>query len=208
MNVALIDAITPRMVAAGHRVLQIHRFAEGERAHVARLERWAEFPAGARVVDLGSGTGEMARIMMVIRPDLRFTLVNLSRAQLAYSPEGAEQLCCDFRAVPLPADSFDAAMFCFSIGHENAADGFREGRRLLRPGGILFIYDMVGEGAGLRALDYFVGSRADMEDAVEGFRLDFYMEPTDNGDYGRAVLGEAAELWAGTKPAVWRFVRC
>ena len=211
LNLSVIEQQTHVLVEAGERLFQLHRFADGDSAHVARLERWAEFPHLGRVVDMGCGTGEMARLMRRVRPDLDFVLVNLSPVQLAYAPIDMRKHLCDFRCVPQPDESFDAVMFCFSIGHELVAEALREAARLLKKGGVLFIYDMVlveGDGARLSALDYTVGKRADLEKAADGFQLDFFMEPTDNGTHGRRVLGDGALSFAGTAPAIWRFIRC
>jgi ubiquinone/menaquinone biosynthesis C-methylase UbiE len=213
MNLEAVDQQTHFLVAAGHRVLQIHRFAASEREHVARLERWADFPPSAMVIDLGSGTGEVARIFNVLRPDLTFCLVNISQVQLAYSPASMKQHCCDFRSVPEPDGSFDAAMFCFSIGHADLSEALREAARLLRPGGILFIYDMArvnGDNSSMACVEYEVHARDTVEQAARaaGFSRDFYMEPHDDGEYARAVIGDAYEqVFAGTIPAIWRFVR-
>lgn len=210
MHTQIIDSITPDMVNKGHRVFQIHRFAGDDIAHVERLARWAELPQGARVIDLGCGVGEVARILNDIRPDLNFTLVNISAVQLDYCSENHRLLLCDFENIPLRDCSFDAALLCFSIGHGNASNVFREAGRLLNRGGVLFVYDMIrisGDNSKMEPLQYYVGSRAEMERAAIGFRLDFYMEPQDNGEYRRSVIGDS-DAFDGTIPAVWRFIKC
>lgn len=212
-----MDAIafhTKNMVESGHRVFQIHRFAEGEQAHVARLELWSDFPSGAHVIDMGSGTGEVARLMNELRDDLQFTLVNISEAQLAYSPAHMQQYCADFTNLPVSDGSYDGTMFCFSIGHSDAMKALKEATRIVRNGGVVFIYDMIrisGSNESMREVDYQVGSRFDMESAAKdcGLKLDFYMEPQDSGNYGNAVLGEEfSNVFAGTIPAIWRFIKC
>ena len=210
MNTQLIDSMTPDMVKSGHKVFQIHRFAGDERSHVERLERWAEFPKDARVIDLGCGVGEVARILNDIRPDLSFTLVNISAVQLDYCSDQHRLLLCDFQKVPLPDCIFDAAMLCFSIGHGDAVNVLREARRLLVTGGVLFLYDMIrisGDNSKMLPLQYYVGSRSEMERAAAGFRLDWYMEPQDYGTYRRSVIGDS-DAFDGTIPAVWRFIKC
>lgn len=211
MNIDQINEGTAALVAAGHRVFQIHRFAEGDMAHLTRLERWAEIPLSARVLDMGSGTGEMAKVFAELRPDLSFTLVNLSQTQLDYSPIWMRGHCCSFCKVPEQNESFDAVMFCFSIGHENASEAISEAYRLLKKGGVLFIYDMVrvsGSNESMVSVEYQVNERRTMELAAEDFRLDWYMEPQDDGSYGRRMLGaEFDEVFNGTIPAIWRFVK-
>ena len=208
---ALADA-TRAAVSAGHRVFQAHRFADTELAHLDRLERWAELPHGARVIDLGCGVGSVAQRFQARRPDLRFYLVNISAAQLEYAPE-FPSYCGDFCSVPEPDGSFDAVLFCFAIGYADRDTALAEAYRLLRPGGVLFIYDMVrvsGDNQGMQEVSYTVDPRASMEQAARqaGFVSDFYLEPADRGNYGEMVLGPQFDtIFHGTIPAIWRWVK-
>jgi len=214
MDIDLIDALTPAMVNAGHRVLQIHRFASSDVEHVRRLERWADFPLNSNVIDMGSGTGEVARILGRKRPDLFFTLVNLSEVQLRYSPKNCKWIHGDFLNVDEKNGVFDAVMFCFSIGHEDHEAALKEACRLLKVGGVLFVYDMVrvsGSNESMASVEYTVLSRGEFESiAVDnGFKLDLYIEPKDCGEYGKSVLGDAfEEVFNGTIPAIWRMIKC
>ena len=214
MDVELINQLTPAMVDAGYRVLQIHRFASSDVEHVRRLERWADFPLNANVIDMGSGTGEVARILGRKRPDLFFTLVNMSEVQLRYSPKNCKWIHGDFLNVDEKNGSFDAAMFCFSIGHEDHSAALKEACRLLKVGGVLFVYDMVrisGSNDAMQSVEYTVLTRDAFEStAVEnGFKLDLYIEPKDSGEYGGSVLGDAfEEIFNGTIPAIWRMTKC
>lgn len=214
MDVDLINELTPMMVDAGYRVLQIHRFASSDVEHIRRLERWADFPLNSNVIDLGSGTGEVARIFQRKRPDLFFTLVNISEVQLRYSPKNCKWVHGNFLNVDEKSSSYDGAMFCFSIGHEDHSQALKEASRLLRTGGILFIYDMVrvsGSNESMESVEYKVLSRNELEQiAIEsGFKLDLYIEPKDSGEYGRLVLGEDYDaVFNGTIPAIWRMIKC
>lgn len=207
MNLALVEQQTKILVDQGMRLFQIHRFAASDRAHIERLLGWADLKG--RVVDLGCGVGEMALVAQEIS-DLQFVLVNISEFQLSQAPD-VEKIRCDFHAVPLPDQSFDAALFCFSIGHGDPVRALNEAYRLLKHGGVLFIYDMVrlsGDNELMSAVEYRVNSREEMERAAVGFSLDFYMEPFDSGDFGRATLGDDFErIFGGTKPAIWRFIK-
>jgi SAM-dependent methyltransferase len=213
-DLQLVESLTPCLIAAGHKVFQFHRFADTESSHVARLERWAEFPRDAKVIDLGCGTGEVARLMAGFRPDISFTLVNISPVQLLYADKDMAAHCISFLNVPEDAAAFDGAMFCFSIGHEDLGESLKEAARLLKKNGVLFIQDMAlcgGDARNLAALSYEVSDRAEMESKAEsaGFRLDLYCEPQDDGRYGNEVLGKSFnDLTAGTIPAVWRFKKC
>jgi len=207
-----IEASTREIMALGVRVLQVHRFADGERAHVRRLADWADLPPGASVVDLGSGTGEVARIWAQLRADLHFTLVNFSQMQLDCTP-GFRAHCCDMTAVPERDGAFDAAICLFAIGHVDVAAAFGEIARLVRPGGIVFVYDMnriSGSHEPLAAVDYRVESREVMEAraAAAGLRLDFYLEPSDRGEFGRSLFGDQYDhFFDGVIPAIWRWTK-
>lgn len=211
LDLQKLSETTDYLIERNIRALQIHRFAGGEGAHLARLERWAELPVGARVADMGCGVGEVARVFKELRPDLSFCLVNISEAQLLYADQTMQQYACSFLDVQEPAESFDAVLFCFSIGHENPAAAISEARRLLKPGGVLFIYDMVrhsGDNDAISKIDYAVFPREYMESVSDGFRLDYYMEPFDSGEFGEYVLGDDyGKFFAGTAPAIWRFLK-
>lgn len=214
MNLKLIDSITPRMVDAGHKVFQIHRFAENEFEHVRRLERWADFPMNAHVIDMGSGTGEVARIFNALRPDLKFTLVNVSAVQNGYADQKHRVLQESFLSTEEENESYDAVMFCFSIGHEDHYEALSEAYRLLVNKGILFIVDMArtsGTNAAMTEVEYVVHERVTIEKLAEkvGFKKDIYIEPYDNGKYGAHILGQEYEnVFGGTIPAIWRMVKC
>jgi SAM-dependent methyltransferase len=132
--------------------------------------------------------------------------------QLDYADQDYPAHCCDFCDVPEKDQSFDAAMFCFSIGHANHAKAIVEAKRLLKPGGVLFIYDMVrvsGSNAAMIDVDYAVYDKEFMVKVASGFALDFYMEPSDSGQYGREILGDGFNtVFQGTIPAIWRFTKC
>ncbi len=204
MNLQRVEDASRVLLGGGVRLLHVHRFAPTDAGHLARLLHWAELPQGARVMDMGCGTGEMARQWAALRPDLDWVLVNLSPLQLAYAPDAMRQRCCDMRSVPEGDGSFDAVVCCFAIGHEDAGEVYREMARLLAPGGVAFVYDMVGDGSKLVELDYTVGDRGAMERAGRGagLVLDWYMEPTDQ-------LQECVvkAYFDPVRPAIWRWVK-
>ena len=202
---------TPLAIKKGFRVFQIHRFAEDDFSHVQRLERWAEFPIGSRIADMGCGIGEVSVILKILRPDCSFCLINISEAQLLYAPPEMPKHVCSFLNVPEPNKTFDVVLFCFSIGHEDQKKAIAEAHRLLKPKGVLFIYDMVrisGDNKNMESVQYTVWPRNYMESIANGFHLDYYMEPSDNGEYGKEILGEEYEkVFKGTIPAIWRFIK-
>lgn len=213
MDLQTVNEQTHILVAAGHRIFQIHRFGANEKEHVSRLLKWADFPQSSRICDMGCGTGEVARLMHKERDDLEFVLVNISDVQLEYAPEEMKSHVSDFCDVPEEDCSFDAVMFNFSIGHSDIGKAIKEAYRLLKNDGVLFIYDMArvsGSNEAMRPVEYIVNSRNVMEQmAIESnFALDFYLEPKDRGNYGRNLLGDCFdEVFSGTIPAIWRFIK-
>jgi SAM-dependent methyltransferase len=212
LDLAELAHHTNDMVMSGHRVFQIYRFAPTEKMHLARLLAWAELPFGASVIDMGCGVGEITRQWSLLRPDLSWYLVNISQAQLNYCPY-VPQYCGDYCAVPQPDACCDAVLFCFSLGHADRAVALAEACRLLRTGGVLFIYDMIlrhGNNSAMASVSYAVDSRTVMEEALAhaGFVPDVYLEPRADGVYGRGVLGkEFDRIFSGTAPAIWRWIK-
>jgi len=213
-NIAALDEAIRTMLASGQNICQVHRFAADDPGHIRRLSRWADLPRNASVVDMGSGTGEVARLWHLCRPDLAFNLVNISQFQLDCLPGwGAKQHCCDMTDVPEPDNRFDAAICCFAIGHvDKPGDAFKEMSRLVKPGGIVFVYDMIrlrGDNRAMAELGYTVGPRGTLDDAsrANGLDLDIYMEPIPVPGFGESVLGaDYGKYFAGVVPAIWRFV--
>lgn len=208
-----VERATVGAVQNGHTILQAHRFAPNDFEHVRRLTLWADLPHDARVVDMGSGVGEVARIWNLFQPDIEFCLVNISPLQLELSPPDMARYCCDMTDVPEPDQAFDAAICCFAIGHVDRFKAFREMARLVKPGGIVFVYDMVrisGDNALMETIGYRVDGREVMEQyaAMADLDLDLYIEPVDGGWYGQRAIGADFDRYFGdVKPAIWRFRR-
>lgn len=92
---------------------------------------------GMRVLDVGCGTGTLARRLLAMEPLLALTLVDPSPRMLARtSGLAVRRLHAALPRVPLPDGSFDAVLALWSI--ETLADplaGVHELIRLTRPGG-------------------------------------------------------------------------
>jgi SAM-dependent methyltransferase len=139
---AEVGRVTRTLLEHGHSILQSHKLADNDFDHVHALLDCFDPPRKAKVLDVGCGVGVVADIMADIRPDLRFTLLNISAAQLAMAPPDMAKVRADMRDLPFPADNFDAVMFCYSLGHGLLDQCIAEASRVLRPGGVLFIYDL------------------------------------------------------------------
>ena len=109
-----------------------------------------------RVIDIATGTGDLALAIARKIPDVRIEGVDLSPQMIEIAQkktsaaETQGQIPCDIisysvadvEALPFPADSFDAAMVAFGV--RNFADipsGLTHIQQVLRPGGTLFILE-------------------------------------------------------------------
>jgi ubiquinone/menaquinone biosynthesis C-methylase UbiE len=136
---------TVEIMSAGQHVLQIFWLDRDEVEHVKRLLGLFSLPEGAQVLDAGCGIGAVAFVMAAVRPDLNFTLLNISQAQLEMCPHRFKCVQADFHHMPLPDASFDAVMMNYSLGHGCLYDVLAEANRVLKPGGSALIYDMAGD---------------------------------------------------------------
>jgi SAM-dependent methyltransferase len=209
-----VGRITASIISAGHSILQIHRMGESDDEHVAALLSIFNPKHGAMVLDAGCGVGEVARLMKIARPDLSFSLLNISATQLALCPEGMERIRADFHRIPADDESFDAVMFNYSLGHGLLAKSIAEARRVLKPGGVLFIYDLAADDSSrlIETLGYKAHPKRRVEVAAKfnGFRVDLSGTPTTSiGAFMKFIDPTTyAEIFAGVTPAIYRFTRC
>ncbi len=106
----------------------------------------------ASVLDLGTGPGDIPKILIDALPtihvtavDAAATMLELARVRLrdAIAHGQATLVQADVKALPFADDVFDG-VFSNTILHHLADPGamLREARRVLRPGGILMIRDL------------------------------------------------------------------
>lgn len=139
-----INQATDLALEQGLRVMQTHYFGSSQQAHVRQLLEWMNPCPGAHIVDAGSGVGEIPLFMSTIRPDLEFTLVNISDYQLGMSPTGDQfkPVLADFTSSGLEPESADIVMFNSALCQMPVNQALSEARRILKPGGRLFISDL------------------------------------------------------------------
>lgn len=108
--------------------------------------RRAELPPNARLLDLGAGTGDLAREALRQHPDCWPTAADFTLAMmLAGQPHSPAQLAwagADAACLPFPDASFHAVVSGFLL--RNVADlqrSLQEQRRVLKPGGRLVALD-------------------------------------------------------------------
>lgn len=105
-------------------------------------------PSGARVLDVGTGPGVVPRLLGEACPDLELDAVDLSPEMIARAQEGSGAArvtfaVADVCALPFPDASFDLVISTISQHHwDDPAAGLREVRRVVRPGGRAWIYDV------------------------------------------------------------------
>ncbi len=206
--------MTAAIVAKGARIFQVHKLGTNDREHVARLLKLFDPLLGAHIIDAGCGVGAVAALMLELRPDLRFTLVNISAAQLDMCSPIGELVQADFHRLPLMDRSADAIMFCYSLGHALLEDAFQEAARVLRLGGVLFIYDLAADCPDrlINGLGYVPHAPLAVcrEGARQGFDLRMIAEPHDASinDF-IALFGreEYDRAFTGARPVIYRFVR-
>ena len=112
------------------------------------VDRLAELPRGAAVLDVCCGTGDIALAAAGRRNDLQVTGVDFSPAMLEVAQSKQAGLSNvtfavgDAMALPCPDNSFDAV--CISFGLRNTADYaqvLRELYRVAKPGGRVYCLD-------------------------------------------------------------------
>lgn len=141
----MVGEVSRAMRDQGLSIFETHRLGHSDEDHAARLLDAFRPPEGATILDAGCGVGGLALAMKRLRPDLDFILLNSSPEQLALCPEGFQTVLADFHDTTIPPDSVDAVMFAFSLGHSILHRVLAEARRILKPGGRVFIYDLTTE---------------------------------------------------------------
>jgi SAM-dependent methyltransferase len=118
---------------------------------LAVLEQLAE-PSGKDVVDIGCGGGALVRALTARGASV--TGVEISEEQLAPAlandgGSGARYLIGRGQDLPLEDATVDVAVFMRTLHHvppESMLAALREARRVLRPGGVVFVAEPLPEG--------------------------------------------------------------
>ncbi len=100
-----------------------------------------ELPPGGRLLDVATGTGDIAYMARRVRPDVEVVGVDFTFEMMAVGREKAPELAVPFvqgdaLSLPFADDSFDAACSGFMMRNvTDIARAFAEQRRVVRPGG-------------------------------------------------------------------------
>lgn len=217
-NLAAVEAATDSAVAAGHRLLQTHKYGETDADHVALLLDIMAPPEDAMVLDAGCGIGEVSRLMSEVRPDLSFVLMNISMHQLTQCPVGEQYLHAldDCHATLLNDASMDAVMFSSALCQMDIAVVLAEVRRVLKQGGILLVNDMVRVKGSADEMEQAIAARVlptlALHDLIvdAGFQIDEWDEPQHDSTHFDAMLADAGlgHMVGDVKPVVIRAHAC
>jgi len=126
------------------RIERILAFGTGERYRREALNR-AGVGSGAAVLDVGFGTGLLARqALALIGPQGRLVGVDPSVGMLAQSNlPGVELLDGTAEALPVADASFDYVTMGYALRHvADVGAAFREAERVLKPGGSVLILEI------------------------------------------------------------------
>lgn len=133
--------------------------------------------ADQRIVDVGSGSGELVRWMAARGADavgIECGEYGLSAA-VAADPDHPERYLDGVgQALPLEDESADAVTFCYSLHHvpeDEMTNALREAHRVLRRDGLLYVIEPVPQGPGFE-----VARLVDDETYVRGMAQDALTE--------------------------------
>jgi SAM-dependent methyltransferase len=116
----LVKEVSQAHLDAGRSVFQLYMIDPDEYQHSRIILKCLELPLAADILSLGCGVGGMEAHWKAMRPDLDFTLVNSSKAQL--------DLCkCPGKRVHERAEDYlpcpyhpDVTLISYALGHMDA----------------------------------------------------------------------------------------
>lgn len=216
-NLQAVDEATDIALAAGHRILQTHRFDPSDDVHADFLYLMMEPPVGAHILDAGCGVGEISRLMAESDRSLTFEMLNISEKQLAYCPIGdrfnATHGNC--HNMPYPDSSFDVVMFHSALCQMDEDIALAEAARVLRPDGLLFINDMMSSEPVSDQVEALLAARVGTPESLiaaikrAGFITTTFVVPGGDASHFRQMLADAGHdgLIDGIVPVLIRAIK-
>ncbi len=122
------------------------------------MPSWPEGDSLPNIVDLGTGTAliplellsRSVDIASILACDLAAEMLKLAKSNLLRHPQGnkAVPVYCDAKQLPIEDRSCDVLMSNSIVHHiPDPIRVFREMKRVLRPGGLLFVRDLMRPGS-------------------------------------------------------------
>ena len=145
-----IQGLFTRIASRYDLMNRLMTFGQDQRWRREVVRRAALAP-GAHVLDLGTGTGDLARAALQQFPAARLTAVDFTVEMMRLGKRrdtrpacrvGAAQISADAACLPFPPQTFEAAVSGFLVRNIPDVPGvLREQRRVLKPGGRIVILD-------------------------------------------------------------------
>jgi ubiquinone/menaquinone biosynthesis C-methylase UbiE len=149
------------------------------------------------VLEIGCGSGAMAASMLRANPAIRLTatdfdgaMVDVARARLGRFGDRVVVRQADATALPFEDSSFDCVVTFLMLHHVIKWEtALAEVARVLRPGGTLLGYDLIGEGTGRVVNGHHHDTRRmQLPELREQFdRLPYVDAETKRSRFGRTV---------------------
>ena len=118
------------------------------------------------VLDVGTGPGFLPLELARVSNTLVVTGIDLSQEMIELARRKARNECIeskvafllgDATALPVPYDSFDMVVTTLSVHHwSDQRKGITELHRVMKPGGVTWVYDMYSDGI-LQAFEELIG---------------------------------------------------
>lgn len=119
--------------------------------HIWRRRLVSEIRHGEKVLDLCSGTGEVAKLLLKrIGPEGSLTcldfcedMLNVARKKMSPLPGNISFVTADVREMSFPDNSFDASTVAFGMRNvPDTASALKQIRRVLKPGGRFYCLEL------------------------------------------------------------------
>ncbi len=99
-------------------------------------------PPEAKVLDVGAGTGVLCELSLACRDDLVLSAADPAEGMLQYCRESVHTVVAPAETLPFDNNSFDGVLMGEALHHfRNVDAALLEIKRILKPNGMLFIYD-------------------------------------------------------------------
>lgn len=115
-------------------------------------KHYEAFPDSYHILDIATGTGDLAIMMADAMPRSMITGVDLSEGMIEIGHDKVKRKnlvsridlkCADCLALPFKNNSFDCVTVAYGVRNfEHLSNGYREMLRVLRPGGMLCVIEM------------------------------------------------------------------